>query len=775
MFLNSSQPHNPDIAASLLNGLNEAQQEAVLHPGGPLLVFAGAGSGKTRTVTHRIAYLLQVRGVRPWQILAVTFTNKAAGELRERLERLLGDGFTRDMWVGTFHAMCARMLREKGTSIGLSRDFLVYDSDDQISVIKECLRELNIDDKKIQPRVMLGLISRAKEQMVGPESFSKTFHGQLESIAASVYRKYEDRLARNRALDFDDLILKAVRMLQEREDVRAHYQNRFQHVLVDEYQDVNRSQYLLTRLLAANDNTDCDVNANLCVVGDDDQGIYRWRGADIRIIYPEFSQDHPGCKIVRLEQNYRSSKTILDAANAVVRRNTERQPKQLWTQNAEGSPITWYEAGDEVEEAYWVAQTIQRHIGTGRSPSDIAILYRTNAQSRAMEELLLQFQIPYQMIGGMKFYERAEVKDLLGYLRLIVNPFDSVSFKRVVNTPTRGIGATTIQVIEAHSIEQSICLWDAAKDVVVGGQLRPAARVALQSFIALIEHLQTKLVTMHVSVLVELVLEQSTLQKYYEGQKTIEAESKLENLREFLTAVQRFESRSEDVTLRAFLEETALIADIDTASSNGKLVTLMTLHSAKGLEFPVVYMIGMEDGIFPHARSLGDSNISEALAEERRLAYVGITRAKEHLSMTCAARRSIFGLTQMNPVSRFVRDIPADLLSTPSGRLPSFVPRQRTIAKPQQPVNPPGSLWEDARTASSAALPADVPPLYRVGEKVKHGIFGIGVVVTCTAGPGGIAHIAFPNMDIKKLALSHAKLERIERPVDGTPHEPTPC
>ena len=762
MFFNSPNENRTQIADDLLNGLNDAQQEAILHGNGPLLVFAGAGSGKTRTVTHRIAYLIQVTGVRPWNILAVTFTNKAAGELRERLEHLLGDGISRDMWVGTFHAMCARMLREKGASIGLSRDFLVYDSDDQISVVKECLRELSLDEKKIQPRVILSMISRAKEQMVSPEGFSKVFHGQLESIAGSVYRKYEERLTRNRALDFDDLILKAVRMLQEREDVRSHYQSRFQHVLVDEYQDVNRSQYLLTRLLASNDGSENDVTANLCVVGDDDQGIYRWRGADVRIIYPEFAQDHPGCRLVRLEQNYRSTKNILEAANAVVRRNAERQPKQLWTDNIEGSAITWYEAGDEVEEAYWVAQMIQRQIGTGRSPSDIAILYRTNAQSRAMEELLLQFQIPYQMIGGMKFYERAEVRDLLGYLRLIVNPFDSVSLKRVVNTPTRGIGNTTIAALEAHSIDQAISLWDAAKDLCVSATLRPAARTALHGFITMIEQFQSKLATMHVSALVEMVLEQSTLRKYYEDQKSIEAESKLENLREFLTAVQRFEARSEDVSLRAFLEETALIADVDTVNSTGRLVTLMTLHSAKGLEFPAVYMIGMEDGIFPHARSLGDSNLAEALAEERRLAYVGITRAREFLAMTCAARRSIFGMTQMNPVSRFVKDIPQHLLITPSGRLPSFVPRQRQTQQGFVPAAKSAApSWSDAREATEAVTKlVDDTPLYRAGEKVIHGVFGTGVVVVCTGGPDGVVQVAFPNLGVKKLALSHAKLDR---------------
>ncbi|MFY7952976.1 MAG: ATP-dependent helicase, partial [Armatimonadaceae bacterium] len=509
------------------------QQEAVLHGDGPLLIFAGAGSGKTRVLTHRIAHLVRHRGVDPARILAVTFTNKASKEIQERLNRLLGSGLCKEMWCGTFHSTCARILRERGTAIGLPRDFTVYDDDDQMTLVKECLHQLNLDDRQFAPRALLAGISRAKEKLISPEDYPLVFKGFFEGVVGKVYSLYQGKLRINKALDFDDLIGMTVRLLEQREDVRYHYQTKFTYVLVDEYQDVNRAQYRLTRLLAGRDGRIDDPNANLCVVGDDDQGIYGWRGADVDIILG-FEQDHPGCAIVHLEQNYRSTKTILDAAWNVVRHNRSRKEKRLWTDNHDGELVRVVEAMNEQDEAARVAGLVRQMSDHGtRRLGDIAILYRTNAQSRVLEEAFLNYRIPYQIVGGLRFYERREVKDLLAYLRVIANPWDSVSLRRIVNVPARGLGSTSLAHVDRHAAQRGIALWDALSELDSVEGLRTAARKNLTEFKALLESFRSQAAKLGVSGLSDLVLKQSGYRKALETEQSIEAQGRLENLDEF--------------------------------------------------------------------------------------------------------------------------------------------------------------------------------------------------------------------------------------------------
>lgn len=745
-----------DYESPLLDGLNPTQREAVLYGDGPLLLFAGAGSGKTRVLTHRIAHLILERGVRPRNVLAVTFTNKAAREMRDRLEKLVGTGATKELWAGTFHSTCARLLRERGETIGLPRDFVVYDDDDQITLIKECLHQLNLDDRQYAPRAVLSFISRAKEKLIDPEHFKEHFHGFFENVVARIYTLYQEKLTLNHALDFDDLIGKAVRMLQQREDVREHYQNKFKYVLVDEYQDVNMAQYKLTQLLS-------DGTRNICIVGDDDQSVYGWRGADIEIILG-FEADYPDAQIIKLEQNYRSTKTILEAAYAVVSRNRGRKDKKLWTDNPDGDAVMVWEAMNEQEEAVYVAQVIREALEEGtRRYSDFAILYRTNAQSRVLEEAFINWKIPYQIVGGVRFYERREIKDIMAYLRLIHNPYDSVSLKRIVNVPARGIGATSWARIEEAAQNRGVSLWDAVADLD-GIELKPSIKKAVQGFTALIASLRSRREKLTITKLVEAVIEETGYKKLLESEKTVEAQSRLENIQELSTVTLQFEMTSEDPTLRGFLEQTALIADIDSLGGQGAdAVVMMTLHSAKGLEFPEVFLIGLEESIFPHFRSLQDD---KSLEEERRLAYVGITRAQNKLHLTFAARRTIFGNIQINPPSRFVRDIPLEHLAVPAGgRIPGFArSRQRElnsysggVATKPKPVGV-GS----ASSGSGAGIKSAGAPPFKPGEKVKHAVFGQGVVVGCT-GTGDEAQVtvAFPNVGVKKLVAGYARLEKL--------------
>ncbi len=739
---------DPD-ESTLLDGLNPTQREAVLYGDGPLLLFAGAGSGKTRVLTHRIAHLILERGVRPRNVLAVTFTNKAAKEMRERLEKLVGPGAAKELWAGTFHSTCARLLRERGESIGLPRDFVVYDDDDQLTVIKECLHQLNLDDRQYAPRAVLSFISRAKEKLIEPDNFKEHFTGFFENVVARIYTLYQEKLTLNHALDFDDLIGKAVRMLQQREDVLEYYQNKFKYVLIDEYQDVNMSQYKLTQLLS-------DGTRNICIVGDDDQSVYGWRGADIEIILG-FEADYPDAKTIKLEQNYRSTKTILETAYSVVSRNRGRKDKKLWTENPDGEAVLVWEAINEQEEAVYVAQTIREALDEGtRRLSDFAILYRTNAQSRVLEEVFINYRIPYQIVGGLRFYERREIKDLMAYLRLIHNPFDSVSLKRIVNVPARGIGATSWAKLEDSAQKRGVAVWDAIADLD-GLDRKPSIRKAILGFTALVASLRSRRDGLSVTKLVETVLEETGYKRLLEAEKTVEAQSRLENVQELLSVTQQFELTSEDPTLRGFLEQTALIADIDSLGGEGAdAVVLMTLHSAKGLEFPEVFLVGMEESIFPHFRSLQDD---KSLEEERRLAYVGITRAREKLHLTFAARRTIFGNIQSNAPSRCVREIPLELLAVPAGgRIPGFArTRQRELHSysggPAQPKTAPGS---PIIGGGGGAAP------FKPGEKVKHAVFGQGVVVGCTGiGDDAQVTVAFPNVGVKKLVVGYARLEKI--------------
>jgi DNA helicase-2/ATP-dependent DNA helicase PcrA len=757
----------------LLQRLNPSQREAVVHKDGALLIFAGAGSGKTRVLTHRIAYLISRYGVRPRHILAVTFTNKAANEMRERLNGLIGMQAAKEMLAGTFHSVCARLLRERGHAIGLDRNFVVYDDGDQVTLMKECLAQLNLDDRQYPPRQVLSVISRAKEKLIEPDQFPKHFAGVFENVVGKLYALYQEKLRLNRALDFDDLIMKTVRLLEQREDVRQQLQNRFRYVLVDEYQDVNHAQYRLTQLLS-------DGTRNLCVVGDDDQSIYSWRGADVKIIL-RFERDYPEAKIVKLEQNYRSTQTILDAAYNVVRNNRGRKEKKLWTENHAGEEISLFEAMNEQEEAVFVATTVTDEVKRkGRSMHDFAVLYRTNAQSRVFEEVFINYKIPYKIVGGVKFYERREIKDMLAYLRLVYNPYDSVSLRRVINVPARGIGAGTWQKIEERAQFSGVSLWDAVNDLDAVEGVKASTRKAVQAFVVLVALLRGKAESREwgVTKLLSELIENTGYARELERERTVEAQTRIENIKELLTVTQQFEATTADPSLEAFLEQTALIADIDSLEEGGDdAVVLMTLHSAKGLEFPVVFLSGLEEGVFPHARSMQSDTEME---EERRLAYVGITRAKEELFLTFASRRTIFGTTQVNQLSRFVREVPQELLRLPpgyagrgsrsggggliggGGRILSRQSRDEYSQVPE---------WDEAQRGSQAAARAKGPNAakaagepgagFKIGEKVKHAVFGIGTVISVT-GNGDEAQItvAFPNVGVKKLVAGFARLER---------------
>ncbi len=1108
----------------LLAGLNPSQREAVTHGEGPLLIFAGAGSGKTRVLTHRIAYLVTRRGVRPRNILAVTFTNKAASEMRERLNTLVGGQAAREMWAGTFHATCARLLRERGHAIGLPRDFVVYDDDDQLTLIRESLHQLNLDDRQYTPRACLSLISRAKEKLITPETFPRHFSGMFENVVGKIYTLYQEKLTLNRALDFDDLIGHACRLLQQREDVHDHYQDKFRYVLVDEYQDVNHAQYMLTRLLSGKYD-------NLCVVGDDDQclppgtliptpqgckpieaiqtgdavlgtgggaalraggvahrhqshyagnlftvragdallrgtphhlvfarlcpaedrfyvylmyradrgyrigitkcqrrgwkggvshdqhgfivrsnqehadkmwilriavsfgearfweefyaakyglptmvfhsvgrgtlmggdawiqklyaeldtesaaqrllrdldmrsdfphhrpqagsrrqslnlvmfggwrtsrrncvgehriqwsgrradvaeklkaqghpvrvsklsghkietcrglyedavhlartiadagdlevthrakvngvlyqclplshlhsgmrvlinrdgtlqeaevdavtreaydgpvydlqvdrlhnyvaggvlvhnSIYAWRGADVNIILA-FERDYPEAKIIKLEQNYRSTQNILDAAYHVVRNNRGRKDKRLWTENIAGEEIALHEAMNEQEEAVFVANTIREERATRkRSLKEFAILYRTNAQSRVFEEVFINFNIPYKIVGGVRFYERREVKDMIAYLRLVHNPYDSVSLRRVINVPARGIGAGTYQKIEQRADQTKTTIWDVISDLSGVEGVRPSTRKAVQSFATLIAYLRGKRSDYNVTKILEEVIENTGYVRELEKERTVESQARAENIRELLTVTQQFESTSEDKSLQAFLEQTALIADIDSLEEGAESITLMTLHSAKGLEFPVVFLVGLEEGVFPHARSMQSDKEME---EERRLAYVGITRAKEELFLSFAARRTIYGSTQMNQVSRFVREVPDELFrihGDGGGRKPASIGGARVLGRWSRDEYSQIETWDDARAGTQSSAARNRPAVkaaaaaagdgFKIGQKVKHAVFGQGVVLG-TTGDGDEAQVtvAFPNVGVKKLVAGFARLEKV--------------
>lgn len=636
--------------------LNSPQREAVLATDGPLLIMAGAGSGKTRVLTHRIAYLIEKKRVAPWSILAITFTNKAAREMQERVGALVGPS-GRDIWVSTFHSMCVRILRKDIDRIGFTSNFSILDSSDQLSVIRNCMKDLNIDTKKIEPKAVQSSISAAKNELVTPEELERKIGDYFDELVAKVYAMYQKRLRSNNSLDFDDLIMMTIKLFKEMPEVLDFYQNKFRFIHVDEYQDTNRAQYMLCKMLA-------DKHHNICVVGDSDQSIYRWRGADISNILG-FESDYPEARTIMLEQNYRSTGNILDAANAVINLNTGRKPKKLWTEQGPGDIISCYQADSEHDEGYYVTGEIRKNANKGRKFADHAILYRTNAQSRVIEEILIKSDIPYKIVGGIKFYDRKEIKDLLAYLRLMSNPDDDISLTRIINVPKRGIGDTTVGKLEEEAAMRGVSIYRVLGDL---GEVEVNARTRalLGEFYGLIYNLTAMVDYLTVTELTEKILEMSQYRIELQRENTLESKARIENIDEFLSVTMDFEQRNEDKSLVAFLTDLALIADIDSLGKDAEeekkqdedAVVLMTMHSAKGLEFPIVFIIGMEESVFPHSRALTDN---EELEEERRLAYVGITRAEERLYLTCARMRTLFGRTGMNMPSRFLGEIPDHL------------------------------------------------------------------------------------------------------------------
>lgn len=788
------QPVNIQEAVSRLN---PQQRQAVEATEGPLLIMAGAGSGKTRVLTHRIAYLIATRKAPPWAILAITFTNKAAREMQDRVSRLVGGSEGRDIWVSTFHSMCVRILRRDIERIGFNSNFSILDSTDQLSVIRNCMKDQNIDTKKFEPKAVQAAISTAKNELITPQQYEQKIGDYFEGIVAKIYAMYQKRLRQNNSLDFDDLIMKTIELFKEAPDVLDFYQKKFQYVHVDEYQDTNRAQYMLCRMLA-------DKHHRICVVGDSDQSIYRWRGADISNIL-NFEKDYPEAKTILLEQNYRSTSTILDAANEVIGQNTGRKPKKLWTDKGDGDKIKVYRADSEHDEGYFVTTEIHNSVKNGRNYRDHAILYRTNAQSRVIEEILIKSDIPYQIVGGIKFYDRKEIKDLLAYLRLLSNPDDDISLTRVINVPKRGIGDTTVAKLADAAAQRGTSIYrvlEVVDDLGFAGRTRNA----LVEFFDMISALHQMVPYLSVTELTEKLLEMTQYRLELQNENTLESRSRLENIDEFLSVTLEFENNNEDKSLVSFLTDLALIADIDSMNDNGDAekpnddaVVLMTMHSAKGLEFPVVFIIGMEEGVFPHSRAFLDN---EELEEERRLAYVGITRAEEKLFLSCAQMRTLFGRTTANPPSRFLDEIPEELKED-GGRVPrdrygrgagaggaysgrgfgsagggnfgrpateaAGGPGARSAAAPSgpagrgtaAPMRSGVTVTGGAANASAAAKTA--PGDFSAGDKVAHGKWGVGTVVAIKgSGNDTELQIAFPApVGVKRLLAGFAPITKV--------------
>ncbi len=708
---------------ALLEGLNEPQREAVLHGEGPLLILAGAGSGKTRVLTHRIAYLVGTGQAAPGEILAITFTNKAADEMRERVQRLVGNR-GRAMWVMTFHSACARMLRADANRLGYTRGFTIYDEGDSLRLVKQCLDELDVDPKRFAPRGIRRQISDAKNQLLDAEAYRLKVSSFFEQTAADVYELYEQRAHANNAMDFDDLLFRCVNLFELFPEVRDRYRKAFRHVLVDEYQDTNRAQYRWLQLL-------CEEHRNLSVVGDDDQSIYRFRGADIQNILG-FERDFPDATVVKLEQNYRSTQTILNAANAVISHNRDRKAKTLWSELGQGDPVHVRELEDEHAEARFVVSEIERLVDEGSSRDEIAVFYRTNAQSRVLEDMLVRYAVSYQVIGGTRFYERAEVKDALAYLTLIVNPQDVVAFGRIVNSPRRGIGATSQGRIVGHANTVGQPVWEvaAAPEAVPG--LASAAVKAVGRFMSVMERLRERAAGgASVGDLLRETLDESGYLQALEAERTIEAQGRLENLEELVSVAREYDGTAEEPSVEEFLQQVALFSEQDALRDDEGVVTLMTLHNAKGLEFPIVFMIGCEDGVFPHSRAIEGGD----LEEERRLCYVGVTRAKRELFLSHARTRNLYGGRDWNLPSRFLDEIPAELTDREEAPSPTS-----WDAAPSRPA---------PRTGASFAL----------GDDVVHANFGEGVVTGIE--PGGLVVVRFAgDGSERKLMADYAPLKR---------------
>ena len=731
----------------IFDTLNDRQCEAVKHTEGPLLITAGAGSGKTKVLTCRIAHLLEL-GVAPYRILAITFTNKAAKEMKERVTNLVG-AQADSIWLSTFHSFCAKLLRfEVDGFHGYTRNFTIYDSSDQLVLVKDCLKKLNLDDKQFTPRSVLGTISSAKNVLMDAKAFAAKASDFYEQKVADVYALYQEKLRENNAVDFDDLLFLAVRLLQENEEVREKYQSRFQYILVDEYQDTNHAQYALTKILAAR-------WRNICVVGDADQSIYAWRGADIRNII-DFTRDYPDAASIKLEQNYRSTKTILHAAHAVIDNNESRPKKTLWTENPTGNKIIHYQAQTEHDEADYIAGVIyNRHEISHEPYGDMAILFRTNAQSRVLEEKLMRYAIPYTMVGGTKFYDRKEIKDVLAYLRLLYNPEDSLSLTRIINVPKRNIGATTMEHVAAYAEAQGISLFEAlsSTDEI---PVTKRARASLENFAAMIFDLLNDIEGKDVLSLIETVIKQTgygdMLDK--EAEHDPQGESRKENVGEFLSVAKDYMDSNPEGNLQDFLENVALVSDVDDFESSDSKVTLMTLHAAKGLEFPVVFLTGLDEGLFPHSRTLMDPAQVE---EERRLAYVGITRAERQLYVTNAVTRTMYGRISAYMPSRFLAEIPPQFMEDYHRK--SAMPQSRTTAVPgKQRVS---ILTKPV--ASSLPKKHAVTDTFAKGDKVRHKIWGIGTVLDVIGeGPNMQMKIQFPTKGVRQVVVKYAPLEKVQ-------------
>lgn len=732
--------------------LNKEQQEAVQCTEGPLLILAGAGSGKTRVLTYRIAHLIEDCGVNPWNILAITFTNKAAGEMRERVDRIVGYG-SESVWVSTFHSACVRILRRYIDRLGYDTNFTIYDTEDQKTVMKDVCRRLELDSKLYKERAVLSVISNAKNEYISPNEFQLQVRGdfRMEKMAQA-YLEYQKELKKNNALDFDDLLVKTVELFQSCPDVLESYQERFRYIMVDEYQDTNTVQFKLISILAKKYH-------NLCVVGDDDQSIYKFRGANIKNIL-DFEEVFPDAKVVKLEQNYRSTKHILDTANAVIAHNRGRKEKALWTENGEGEPVFFQQFQTGYDEAEYVAGEIRKKVKNGEGEyKDFAVLYRTNAQSRLFEEKFLYANIPYKLIGGVNFYSRKEIKDILAYLKTIDNGKDDLAVRRIINVPKRGIGNVSLNKVQSYAESMGMSFFEALEDAEhVPGLGR--ASIKIQPFVTLIHELRLRLADMSLEELIEEILDRTGYSQELKDEDTDEAKARLENIDEFISKAVSYEEGEEHPTLSGFLEEVALVADIDSLEESDNRVLLMTLHSAKGLEFPYVFLAGMEDGLFPSYMSIAADNPVEEIEEERRLCYVGITRAMKELTLTCARVRMIRGENQYNNISRFIREIPPELLGKKS-----VVPPAPKVQAP-----PKDAPYQKAKEAFKTktfdpnqfkVVKADSLD-YTVGDRVSHIKFGQGTVLEIADGGRDFeVKVEFDNYGVKRMFASFAKLKKV--------------
>ena len=736
-------------------GLNPQQAEAVINTEGPMLIMAGAGSGKTKVLTCRVANLLQ-KGVRPYRILAITFTNKAAAEMRERVNNMSGPD-AKDVWLFTFHAFCARFLRMEIDKLpGYGGNFAIYDTADSQNLIKQILKEMNLDDKRFQPSGILSRISNAKNALQDAAAFARQAGDFYEQKVADIYSRYEQKLQLNNALDFDDLLMISIKLLQENKEVREKYQGRFDYLLVDEYQDTNHAQYLLTKFLAAK-------HRNICVVGDADQSIYGWRGADIQNIL-DFEKDYPDAKVIKLEQNYRSTQIILDAANAVIENNTGRKPKNLWTENKSGADIIYFQAVDERDEARFVIEQLQNLQRTeNKKLGDMAILYRTNTQSRIFEEMLIKSGISYNMVGGLKFYERKEIKDIIAYLRVIFNPADSLSLLRIINVPKRGIGDASLAKIQAYAAANNVSLFEAVSNAAAIDGLSSRFVSKLDDLAGIIFELMNLAGEAPVEDLIDRVLRDTGYLEELENERTPQAQSRIDNLHELISVAQEFAASEEENNLENFLAHVALVSDIDDTELGEDAITLMTLHSSKGLEFPVVFLVGMEEGLFPHARTLMDETEIE---EERRLCYVGITRAKEKLFLSSTKMRTIYGNTVTYPPSRFLQEIPARLVKTIKRQerfsaLENFKQvSEKYSARPQKPASTfnPHSFMPQ----KPAAAAGGTGTRFNTGDRVSHSKWGEGMVVSVKDSPDGQeVKVAFAGAGVRSLLTKYAVLKKL--------------